>query len=133
GDARLGGLSMCIAPAALSRFGHAHAVLLATPFPAPRFSSQETCPVCRELSDARARGRVVVESAGVVAFVPFAPRANVHVRLAPQSHGSALLSAESAEEHSLQLARVLHDVVKRVNQVAPGAELLLRLCPLPLR
>lgn len=132
GDKRLGGASLCVAPAVLSRLPHVHAALLAAPFAAPRFSSVETCPGCRELTDARARGRVVVEGEGVVAYVPFAPRVNVHVRVAAQQHGTTLLSAGHAEEHSREVASVLRDVIARVARVAPGATLLLRVCPLPL-
>ncbi len=132
GDKRLGGVSLCIAPAALSRFAHAHATLLAAPFSAPRYSSVETCPGCRELGDARARGRVVVEGGDVVAYVPFAPRANVHVRLAAVEHGAELLSLAHAEDRCRAIARVLHDVIARIGRVAPGAHLLFRVCPLPL-
>lgn len=132
GDARLGGVALAVAPATLSRLPHMHASLLAVPFPARRFSSVETCPACREVTDARARGRVVTEADGVCAYVPFAPRCNVHVRIASQAHGTSLLSADHAEEHSADVARVLKDVIARVVRVAPGAELLLRVSPMPL-
>lgn len=132
GDQRLGGVALALAPPSLSRFGHAHATLFATPFAAPRWSSAEVCPACRELADARARGRLLVEDDRVAAYVPFAPRADVHVRVAALAHGTAALAPEPAEEHCRLFARVLRDVLARIVRAAPGAPLLLRAPALPL-
>lgn len=132
GDRRLLGISLTLPPPTLSRFDHAHGALLATPFAAPRWASAELCPACRELTHARAHGRVLVEREGVAAWIPFAPRADVHVRIASASHGTAALAEDSARTHCQALAKTLVEVVARVTRAAPGAVLLLSSRPLPL-
>lgn len=132
GDKRLASATLALPPPTLSRFDHAHGALLATPFPAPRFSSAELCPACRELTHARAHGRVIVEREGVAAWVPFAPRADVHVRVAALAHGTASLGEGAVEAHCLALGRVIADIVARVIRAAPSAPLLLSARPLPL-
>jgi galactose-1-phosphate uridylyltransferase len=132
GDERLRGVGFSLLPPEVTRLVHLHAALFAVPFEAPRFSSPETCPACRELTDARAKGRVLVEDEEVVAFVPFAPRGDLHVRVASSLHGTHVLDAAHALDHARGLARVLVALLERLSRAAPRAPLALSLRPVPL-
>jgi galactose-1-phosphate uridylyltransferase len=133
GDLRLESVTLSLAPPRLTRFGHAHATLLAAPYRAPRASSEATCSPCQEVADARGRGRAVLERDGFVAWVPFAPRSNVHLRIAPAAHGRDLLGGSHFPDHARELGQLIVELCRRVRSVAPEVPLALRVRPVPLR
>jgi len=82
---------------------HPHAQLFALPLVPPlcrerweRFSSSGSCPLCDELEEAEAGGRLVVERGGWVAFCPVAPRFSYEAWLAGRVHRPSI--ADGGEE-----------------------------------
>lgn len=128
GDTRLAHARVAILPPALSRLKHVHASLLALPHEAPRPAS---CPVCEDLDHARSHGRLVAEQDGVCVWVPFAPRGDVHVRVALASHGMNL-TGDGAQAATLSLSRRLSVVARACLRLAPGAPVTAASGPLPL-
>lgn len=131
GDRRLLHLVMTVGDGTRRRFPHGHATLLAVPFATAR-ATERPCVVCADLSDARERGRIVFEHEWAIAWVPFAPRGPLHLRVALKEHGLSPLDLAHAPSTSRSLATALRDVVRRLTALAPGAALQLRIAPLPL-
>lgn len=135
-DRRLQSLSLSVLPRPLGRLDHLHATLLATPFPGREAKDASLCPLCEDLKAAHVSGRVLAESEGFTAYVPYAPRGTLHVRIAASSHGgvatfAALERLETAAAAN-GLARVTERVASALSRVAPGAPLTLSLPALPL-
>jgi len=128
GDERLHVAHVSFLPTALARLEHVHAALLALPHPqAPR----SPCPACVDIEQARATGRIVFDEEGVVAWTPFAPRSDLHVRVAVAGHGLTF-TGEPALLATRAVARGLTSVARALTRLAPGAPLAAASGPLPL-
>lgn len=128
GDERLHTARVAFLPTALARLEHVHATLLALPH---AYVPRSPCPVCADLEQARAAGRLVFEDAGVVAWAPFAPRGDLHIRIAVAAHGLTLVG-EPARLTTRAVARGLTAVARGLARLAPGAPLLAASGALPL-
>lgn len=135
-DARLQSIALSWLPSAMGRLPHHHAVLLAKPFPGRQAQSAALCPLCEDLKSAQANGRVLWEHDGFVAYAPFAPRHNLHVRVVAAQHGgvgtfAALERLEDA--HAADgLAEGLVQVARGFSRWAHGAGVALSMPALPL-
>jgi hypothetical protein len=129
GDRRLAAARVAFLPPQVARLQHVHATLLATPHP---YMPRDPCPVCDDIEQARAHGRVVLEHEGVVVWAPFAPRSDLHVRVAIAGHGM-LLSGEPAHVATASLSRRIREVAGGLSRLAPGAEPQVASGPLPLQ
>jgi UDPglucose--hexose-1-phosphate uridylyltransferase len=107
--------------------GHSYSEVLGTPV-VPRAVAEELrqatdyhayrerCLFCDILDQELAHGqRLVMASERVVAFVPFAARHPFETWLLPKRHRAAFDRSEAAERHDL--ARVLHDVLRRLTRL----------------
>jgi galactose-1-phosphate uridylyltransferase len=120
GDHRLRSARLALLPPARCRLPHLHLALLATPMPARHNAG--SCLVCRELEQARAHGRVLLSDDGVTAWVPWAPRGDLHIRIAPEEHGPAWLRA-GERAATAALARRVFEAARALDRVAPGVDL----------
>ena len=135
-DRRLQSLSLSLLPRPLGRLDHLHASLLATPFPGREAKDPSLCPLCQDLKAAHAAGRVLIEGDGYTAYIPYAPRRTLHVRIAASAHGgiatfAALERLETAAAAN-DLARVVDQVANALAELAPSAPLILSLLALPI-
>jgi UDPglucose--hexose-1-phosphate uridylyltransferase len=92
------------------------------------YESHRECPYCRWIQRERTSGaRVVMDGEGFVAFCPFASLLPYEVWLMPTSHEPWFERGDFSGE----LARVLHELLRRVEATVPGAgyNLLLRTAP----
>ena len=100
---------------------HPHGQIYAFPYIPPRVATEQAafvahaaangraCLICDTVANERRRGlRVVAETLGWVAYVPFAARLPYEVHVAPVSHRGSLLDLEHTEQDGL--AAILHDV-----------------------
>ncbi|MFZ9886013.1 MAG: hypothetical protein ACO3JL_00820 [Myxococcota bacterium] len=131
GDRRLSHLVMTMGDGTRTRFSHGHATLLTVPFPS-RHAGERSCAVCADLEDARICGRIIVEHEHGVAWVPFAPRSALHLRIGLKNHGLGPLDLGRAPATCRALATTLADVLRPLMRLAPQAALQLRMAPLPL-
>lgn len=131
-DVRLLSLQLAILPPGAARFEHLHASLLALPLPPLEALPPETCPVHADFENARRSGRLVFEDHGLYAYVPFAPRTNVHVRLVTGLAGSAERMPPS-EKTQRRYARRIHGLVTAIEEVLPSARCAVSLKRVPFR
>jgi UDPglucose--hexose-1-phosphate uridylyltransferase len=125
---------------------HPHSQLIATPM-VPMMVEEELegalrhfrmrkrciwCDIVRQEMQGRARGlgRLILGEGGVVALCPFAPRFPFETWILPESHRSSYEDAEGLDVGAL--ARVLGEVLRRMNQVLgdPAWNLSLHSAPL---
>lgn len=135
-DRRLQSLALVFLPAPMGRLAHPHAALFATPFAGPEAKDAALCPLCEDLKAAHASGRVLLEEDGYTAFVPYAPRRTLHVRVAASRHGgvttfAALERLETAAAANA-LATGVERVAKALARLMPKAPLSLSLPALSL-
>lgn len=135
-DARLQSVSLSWLPSASGRLPHHHAALLAKPFPGKQSRSAALCPLCEDLKSAQANGRVLWEHDGFVAYAPFAPRHNLHVRIAAAQHGGVgtFAALERLEDAHVAdgLAEGLVQVARGFSRWAHGGGIALAMPSLPL-
>ncbi len=125
---------------------HSHSQLIATPI-VPMMVEQELegalrhfrmrkrciwCDIIRQEMQGRARGlgRLVLGEGGFVALCPYAPRFPFETWILPEGHRSSYEDALGTDRRAL--ARVLGEVLRRMNQVlgAPAWNLSLHSAPL---
>jgi UDPglucose--hexose-1-phosphate uridylyltransferase len=107
---------------------HAHSQLIATPMVpcevaqelagAERFQqSRGECPFCAMLHGEMASGqRLVAATEHFVAVCPFASRFPYEVWVLPRVHGDRF----EEDPHSAELARLVRDIVRRIESLLPG-------------
>lgn len=135
-DRRLQSVSLALLPASCTRLEHLHAAVLARPFPGYAAREAALCAVCQDIRAADATGRVLHRDADYVAYVPYAPRHTVHIRIAASHHGGAsslgplehLESADAADS----LGAVVMEITNQVQGFHRGLPLALTLNALPL-
>lgn len=100
---------------------HPHGQIYAFPFVPPTAalvaerSTEHGCVVCIEVDAEQRDTRVVRESDGWVAYVPFASAYPFGVRIAPTEHVGSLVDLDDVGRDSL--AQVLGDVLDRYNRL----------------
>lgn len=130
-DLRLGALHFALLPALATRVGHLAGVLLGTPFGARPAAPPETCPVIADVEHARRSGRLLVEEGELTAYVPFAPRGTVHVRVTVGTHPVSRLPPQ--EEETRAHARVIGRLLRALDEAVPEGRAQLTLTRIPLR
>jgi UDPglucose--hexose-1-phosphate uridylyltransferase len=113
-------------PRAGASLEHLHSQLVALDFVPPAVAAElaaaqaATDPFGRLIAAARAAGRVVAETGGVVALVPPAPRQPFETWLVPVT-AAAFFHAAPAE-HVAAVADLTRWFVERLDRLAPGAD-----------
>lgn len=135
-DRRLQSISMSCLPSTWSRLSHFHASILATPFPGRASKNESLCPICEDLKSAQATGRVLAETDGYIAYIPYAPRHTLHIRIIATQHGGVETFAAMEQLESTAAANALAQLVLRSSQaldaLVPNLPLHLNLPSLPL-
>ncbi|MBI2038541.1 MAG: hypothetical protein HYT19_01290 [Candidatus Nealsonbacteria bacterium] len=78
------------------------------------------CLFCRLWQEEKMAGRVVFENDHFVAFVPFAPSETHQVTIASKEHSPCFASCLQNEVVSLQFAKILKEVMRKVKIVLQG-------------
>lgn len=113
-------------PRAGASLEHVHSQLVAVdfvpPFLATEFAAAATLadPFAMLLEEAAAEGRLVTETAGLVALVPAAPRQPGEVWIVPSVREPHFHAAPPAR--ALAVADLTHDLVGRLARILPGAD-----------
>jgi len=131
-DQRLQSLTLALLPAPLARTDHLVGSLLATPFPADDPRPPSSCPLCEDQKTAHAHGRVVTDDEGIVAFVPFAPRTSLHVRVVAP-HGERVERLPPSESTVRRFASVIHRTLTALHTLQHGARFSVVVERVPLR
>lgn len=135
-DQRLQSITMSCLPPAWSRLGHFHASILATPFPGRASQNESLCPVCEDVKAAQATGRVLTENEDYIAYIPYAPRHTLHVRIVAAQHGGSetFASMEQLESNaaSKSVAELVLKSSRALDALVPGLPLQLNMPAIPL-
>jgi hypothetical protein len=131
-DLRLASVSLAMLPVPYARTDHLVASLLATPFPGDDPRPVSACAPCDDHKTAHAQGRVILDDGGIVAYVPFAPRTSLHIRVVAP-HGAVVERVPPPEVVVRRYARVIHRALTALQELQKGARLALYLERFPLR
>ncbi len=109
---------------------HPHGQIVATPVPAPRavrrqalaaahFAEHGVTLLETQMADERAAGRrVVLDHGTALAFVPFAPRQNHHVRIA--AAGASGMFGDASDDQVAHVAALVGPVLRRLRAATGG-------------
>jgi hypothetical protein len=131
-DVRLFASRLHIRPNAVCRFPLTHGQLLAFPAEIWRGPRDSNCAICEDLAMASEQGTVLTTSKRMVAYVPFAPRSSLHLRIACTQHQS-LLSEEDADELIHESSLLLHQALRTLHTFLPQGSYQWSLGPVHLR
>jgi len=93
---------------------HPHLHLLALPLPTDTWP-KSACPVCADVQHARDRGRVVATVDDVTAWVPFAPKGALHVRIGADAHVGWMQEDDLSHKDTCSLLRRVTQAVEGVS------------------
>lgn len=119
-DSRLHRVALQVLPPALRRLPLTHAQLIALPDDLPMGLSQTECPVCTDFALATESGTIVHTTPHFVAYVPFAPRTSVHLRIIHAAH-SSLLSQSCGIPQLEELAALISRCCRLLHGFHPTA------------
>ena len=135
-DQRLQSITMSCLPSAWSRLSHFHASVLATPFPGRASQNESLCPVCEDVKAAQATGRVLTENDAYIAYIPYAPRHTLHIRIVAAQHGGSetFASMEQLESNaaSTAVAELVLKSSRALEALVPSLPLQLTVPAIPL-
>ncbi|MCP4504263.1 MAG: hypothetical protein GY822_30450 [Deltaproteobacteria bacterium] len=109
------------------RLRHPHLHLLTLPLPT-QVGAKDACPACADLQHARDRGRVILEIGDFLAWIPFAPRRGLHVRIGNAKHTHWMHDDNNHKD----LTTLLQKCALALQEIAGGTDVCVAGASIPL-